>query len=145
MSAIHRKRRYPHIRSLHVEERSDALIIDASTRRNLELDVESLGKGRRDRIRARRQMRHRHGLARVAPLAESAVDGPGPCCDPGTRHWAPDRRRRFEGLREHLHGIGDIERILSRVALRSARPRDLTQLRTSLALLPALRDTLATD
>src|SRR6202020_1745717 len=52
--------------------------------------------------------------------------------------------RRFEGLREHLHGIGDIERILSRVALRSARPRDLTQLRTSLAMLPALRETLAT-
>jgi len=47
--------------------------------------------------------------------------------------------RNFEGVREHLHGIGDIERILARVALRSARPRDLTQLRRSLALLPALR------
>jgi len=47
--------------------------------------------------------------------------------------------RNFEGIREHLHGIGDIERILARVALRSARPRDLTQLRRSLALLPALR------
>ncbi len=52
--------------------------------------------------------------------------------------------RCYEGLREHLHGIGDIERILSRIALRSARPRDLTQLRVSLALLPALRDSLAT-
>src|SRR6202008_2745189 len=50
--------------------------------------------------------------------------------------------RRFEVLREHLHGIGDVERILSRVALRSARPRDLTQLRTSLGMLPALRATL---
>ena len=37
--------------------------------------------------------------------------------------------RSFEGIREHLTGIGDIERILARVALRSARPRDLTQLR----------------
>jgi DNA mismatch repair protein MutS len=47
--------------------------------------------------------------------------------------------RSFEGIREQLKGIGDIERILARVALRSARPRDLTQLRRSLALLPALR------
>jgi DNA mismatch repair protein MutS len=51
--------------------------------------------------------------------------------------------RRFEALREHLHGIGDVERILARVALLSARPRDLTQLRTSLSMLPALRSTLA--
>src|SRR5690348_11520621 len=34
----------PHIRSLHVEERTDALIIDAATRRNLELDVSLSGK-----------------------------------------------------------------------------------------------------
>src|SRR5262249_52551427 len=52
--------------------------------------------------------------------------------------------RRFEGVREQLNGIGDMERILARVALHSARPRDLTQLRTSLALLPTLRSNLAT-
>ena len=34
----------PHIRSLHVEERTDALIIDASTRRNLELDASLSGR-----------------------------------------------------------------------------------------------------
>jgi DNA mismatch repair protein MutS len=47
--------------------------------------------------------------------------------------------RRFESLREPLRAIGDVERILSRVALRSARPRDLTALRASVAALPALR------
>ena len=47
--------------------------------------------------------------------------------------------RRFEGLREQLQGIGDIERILARVALRSARPRDLAQLRTSIGAVPELR------
>ncbi|HVH83116.1 MAG TPA: DNA mismatch repair protein MutS, partial [Steroidobacteraceae bacterium] len=51
--------------------------------------------------------------------------------------------RRFVPLRELLVGVGDIERILARVALRSARPRDLTQLRSSLRLLPALRAALA--
>ena len=133
----------PHIRSLHVEERSDALIIDASTRRNLELDVSLSGKED----------------ATVFALIDKCVTAMG---SRELRRWlnrpltdqsvlrsryqalgALSDSRRFEGLREHLHGIGDIERILSRVALRSARPRDLTQLRTSLAMLPELRVTLA--
>jgi DNA mismatch repair protein MutS len=45
--------------------------------------------------------------------------------------------RRYEGLQAALRGLGDLERILARVALRSARPRDLLQLRGSLAALPA--------
>jgi DNA mismatch repair protein MutS len=133
----------PHIRSLHVEERSDALIIDAATRRNLELDVSLSGKED----------------ATVFALIDKCVTAMG---SRELRRWlnrpltdqsvlrsryqalgALSDGRRFEGLREHLHGIGDIERILSRVALRSARPRDLTQLRASLAMLPELRMTLA--
>jgi DNA mismatch repair protein MutS len=51
--------------------------------------------------------------------------------------------RRFGAVREHLSGVGDVERILARVALRSARPRDLTQLRSSLQALPDLRAALA--
>jgi DNA mismatch repair protein MutS len=132
----------PHIRSLHVEERTDALIIDASTRRNLELDV-SLS-GRED--------------ATVFALIDKCVTAMG---SRELRRWlnrpltdqsilrsryqalaALSDGRRYETVREHLHGVGDIERILSRVALRSARPRDLTQLRTSLGMLPALRSTL---
>jgi DNA mismatch repair protein MutS len=134
----------PHIRSLHVEERSDALIIDASTRRNLELDVSLSGKED----------------ATVFALIDKCVTAMG---SRELRRWlnrpltdqsilraryqalgALSDGRRYEGLREQLHGIGDIERILSRVALRSARPRDLTQLRASLALVPALRESLAT-
>ena len=47
-------------------------------------------------------------------------------------------------LREPLRAIGDLERILARIALRSARPRDLAQLRAALAALPALHRTAAT-
>src|SRR3546814_13196557 len=47
--------------------------------------------------------------------------------------------RRHESLREQLRGIGDLERILARVALRSARPRDLSHLRDGLAAAPRLR------
>ncbi len=133
----------PHIRSLHVEERTDALIIDASTRRNLELDVSLSG----------------NEDATVFALIDKCVTAMG---SRELRRWlnrpltdqallraryhalgALSDGRKFEVLREHLHGIGDIERILSRVALRSARPRDLTQMRTSLSMLPALRETLA--
>ena len=45
---------------------------------------------------------------------------------------------------EPLRAIGDLERILARIALRSARPRDLAQLRAALAALPALKQALAT-
>ena len=50
---------------------------------------------------------------------------------------------RFEAIRERLRRVGDLERILARVALRSARPRDLVALRASLGALPALRTSLA--
>jgi DNA mismatch repair protein MutS len=44
---------------------------------------------------------------------------------------------------ELLSGWCDVERITARVALRTARPRDLSGLRDTLALLPALHAELA--
>src|SRR6478752_2166941 len=52
--------------------------------------------------------------------------------------------RAGDSLRERFRALGDLERILSRIALRSARPRDLSTLRDGLALLPELRTTLST-
>jgi len=49
---------------------------------------------------------------------------------------------QFETLRATLKQIGDLERILSRVGLRSARPRDLSRLQRSLATLPELQSQL---
>jgi DNA mismatch repair protein MutS len=129
----------PHIRGLHVEERTEALILDAATRRNLELDVSMSGNPDATLfalidqcVTAMGSRQLRRWLNRPLtdqPTLRSRYQALGALID----------GRRFEGVREHLHGIGDIERILARVALRSARPRDLTQLRRSLALLPALR------
>jgi DNA mismatch repair protein MutS len=133
----------PHIRALHVEERGDALALDAASRRNLEIDTSlsgnpdatllavidrcatSMGSRQLRRwlnrpLRSHPQLRERYHALGVL------IDG-----------------RRFGAVREHLAGVGDVERILARVALRSARPRDLTQLRSSLRVLPALRATLA--
>ena len=133
----------PHIRGLHVEERTEALIIDAPTRRNLELDVSLTGNvdatlfslidkcvtsmgSRQLRRWLNRPLTDQPALRRRYQALGALID-----------------QRRFEPLREQLNGIGDVERILARVALRSARPRDLTQLRVSLAALPALRSALA--
>jgi DNA mismatch repair protein MutS len=132
----------PHIRGLNVEERTEALIIDAASRRNLELDASLSGRedatllavlDRCVTSMGSRQLRRWLNRPLVDPEALRAryqalaalIDG-----------------RRFEELRERLRGVGDVERILARVALRSARPRDLTQLRASLAALPQLKHTL---
>ncbi|HCW91362.1 MAG TPA: hypothetical protein DHU56_15110, partial [Marinobacter sp.] len=49
----------------------------------------------------------------------------------------------YEPVHELLRAVGDIERILARVALRSARPRDLARLRDAFGVLPDLQQTLA--
>ncbi|MGD9598975.1 MAG: DNA mismatch repair protein MutS [Steroidobacteraceae bacterium] len=133
----------PHLGALTVEDRGDALAIDAATRRNLELDA-SLG-GRADAtlfaqldaaITAMGSRQLRRWLNR--PLRDAALLR--------ARYHAIGEllhSRRYDAVQAPLRTIGDIERILARVALRSARPRDLTRLRRALGALPALRAALA--
>jgi DNA mismatch repair protein MutS len=135
----------PHIRALRVEERGEALMLDAASRRNLELDV-SLS-GREDAtlfavidscVTAMGSRQLRRWLNRpltTQALLRARYQALGALID----------ARNFGGVRGHLEGVGDVERILARVALRSARPRDLTQLRSSLAALPAVRAALALE
>ena len=133
----------PHLSGLAVENAAETIALDAATRRNLELDTHPSGRsehtllGVLDRTitpmgaRALRRCLHR-------PLREHATLR--------ARYQAIDAllvQRRFELLREELRGIGDLERILSRVALRSARPRDLSTLRDGLLAAPRLREAIA--
>lgn len=133
----------PHIRGLTTEQRDEALILDAATRRNLEL-TESLAG------------RHEHTLAGVLDHTATAMGSRllRRWLNRPLRDQAAVRGRHqaiaaliAEGiapqLYETLAGIGDLERILARIALRSARPRDLAVLRDSLAALPVLHDQLA--
>ena len=134
----------PHIRALHVEARSEALLLDAASRRNLELDASLTGNADATLIAVldssvtamgARQLRRwlNRPLTTHAPL-EARYQAIATLID----------QRRDLQLRALLQGIGDVERILARVALRSARPRDLTQLRSSLAVLPRVRAALET-
>ncbi len=129
----------PHLLSITTEERDAALIMDPATRRNLELDESLAGKaeltlagvfdrtstamgGRMLRRWLHRPLRDRGALrARYDAVATLLEDA---------RHTA---------VAEPLKAIGDLERIVARIALRSARPRDLTQLRAALAVLPELQ------
>ena len=132
----------PHIRALRVEQRDDSLGLDAATRRNLELDASLSGNESATLFalldvsvtpmgsRALRRWLNRP--IRSQPLLRERYHAIG----------ALGESRRYEPLREQLRGIGDLERILARIALRSARPRDLVQLRSSLAAAPGLRTAL---
>jgi DNA mismatch repair protein MutS len=137
------KQRLPHLTSIAVESGDGAIAMNAATRRHLELDTRVDGDTRHTLLgvldstvtpmggrllrrwlhrplRDRATLRLRHDA--VATLIDSRTD---------------------DVLREQLRAVGDIERILARVALRSARPRDLSTLRDALAMLPALRGALA--
>lgn len=132
----------PHIRGLQVEHRENSVIIDAATRRNLEL-VHSLSG------------QPQHTLAGIMDRTVTAMGSRK------LRRWIsqPQREREtvanrhatiqalmesglYLELQEILQGIGDIERILARVALKSARPRDLATLRDALGILPQLQPLL---
>jgi DNA mismatch repair protein MutS len=127
----------PHINGLSNERRSDALLMDAATRRNLELDQSLAG-------------RHEHTLAGVLDRCATPMGSRllrrwinRPIRDHATleRRYAAVAalHRTGDELRELLREIGDLERILSRIALGSARPKDLAQLRNALRRLPDLK------
>jgi len=132
----------PHISGISLERRDSAIIIDAATRRNLELDHAASGK-------------KEHSLAGLLDSSSTAMGSRllrrwinRPLRDQAkvqARHGAIAcliDNHANDALAATLSGIGDIERVLARVALGSARPRDLSLLRDSLGQLPELHDQL---
>jgi DNA mismatch repair protein MutS len=130
----------PHLTGMAVENAGETIAMDAATRRNLEIDTHQSGRventllgvldetvtpmgARLLRRWLNRPLRDRQVLRGRHQAIGSLIDA-----------------RRHATLRERLRGIGDLERILARVALRSARPRDLSTLRDGLAAAPALRE-----
>ncbi|MDE0926238.1 MAG: DNA mismatch repair protein MutS [Methylophilaceae bacterium] len=132
----------PHITALSVEKTSQYIQLDAATRRNLEIDTTIRGE--------------------VSPTLYSLLNTTKTAMGARLlRHWLhhPLRDRvllakRHEAVAEliqkeqtaNLHAvlkqIADIERITARLALRTARPRDLSALRDSLNQLPAVEAAL---
>jgi len=132
----------PHIRSVQPESREESVIMDAATRRNLEIDVNLSGGDSNtllsvmDRaVTAMGSRMLRRWLHR--PLTDTTV-----LAQRQEAVRALCENYRYETVRNALKPVGDMERILTRVALRSARPRDLTRLLSSLEALPQIRSEL---
>ena len=128
----------PHLTSIRHERQSDSVILDAATRRNLEIDLNlhggedntlfSVYNSTVTAMGTRHLRRWLHRPVRVRSVLEDRLDAVSRLA----LNYA------FETTRQALKPISDLERILARVALRSSRPRDLTRLRDSLWALPAL-------
>lgn len=123
----------PHINSLQVDQRTDDLLIDAISQRNLELDklteiydntATAMGSRLFKRWLVRPIRNHNELRDRQCAIAEIIATN------------------SYSSIAELFKQIGDIERIIARVALKSARPRDLIQLRHTFSILPELHQLL---
>lgn len=129
----------PHIEGITTETQGDAVTLDATTRRNLELDSSISGQpgatlkaildktctSMGSRLLAKwlnRPLRSHTTLNTRFDAIDTLIDG----------------ANLREGFTEQLTGIADIDRILARISIGGARPRDLLGLRNSLRRLPEL-------
>jgi len=128
----------PHINDFGISQKSDYLIIDAASRQNLEIET-NLSGGREFTLVA---LMDKCANPMGARLLRRWLHGPI------TDHQVISQRQLAvsefiesldqQKVHELLRKSGDIERILTRIALNSARPRDLVRLRTALHCLPAI-------
>lgn len=124
----------PHIRGITMERQQDGIIMDAATRRNLEL-TQSLSGGTENTLAAildrsvtamgsRMLKRWLHMPTRDINVLNNRQQAIGSLQD------------IYADLQPSLRQVGDLERILARLALRSARPRDLARMRHAFQQLP---------
>jgi len=131
-----------HLSSLSHEQHSDAVIMDPSTRRNLEIDINLQGGEENTLYSVMNTCKTSMGarlLRRemLRPLADRArIEARLDAIETLMQNFLES------DVRTALAHVGDMDRILTRVALRSARPRDLTRLRQSLDCVPVLKDLL---
>lgn len=132
----------PHLQTPKVDQTENTIQIDAVSRRNLELETGL-------------NTEKSHTLLKVIDTTSTVMGGRL------LRRWLAQPIRAHEALRlrhdavkqllnnrlhsnfhENMRGLCDIERIMTRVVLKSAKPRDLIQLRDSLHQLPEIRQKL---
>ncbi|MGD9108794.1 MAG: DNA mismatch repair protein MutS [Gammaproteobacteria bacterium] len=124
-----------HVQSLQVERHDEAVILDATTRRNLELVINLQGENENTLASIFDQCATTMGSRLLRrwlnrPLRDHAI--------------LLNRQQAIQdligsSLHNLMNNIGDIERISARIALKSARPRDLIALRETFALLPDIQ------
>lgn len=132
----------PHINSLKIERRDDHILLDVATRRSLEITRNLSGSTENTLL----SLMDKTATPMGSRLLQRWLNAP-------LRNKPILTQRQdiiallgesllHESLHRELRRIGDLERILSRIALRSSRPRDLVQLRSALEHLPPLQTQL---
>ncbi len=125
----------PHLQTIQLERAQDFITLDAVTRRNLELvqplfeqgtSLLSLVDDCQTCMGSRLLARHLMQPLRDREVLQSRLDALDGLI----------AANRVDSVRDALSGIGDIERVIGRIALGSARPRDLVMLRETCAQLP---------
>ncbi len=138
------KSQLPHIDGLQVCQKDEFLIIDSVTRKNLEIECSTQGDTK-------------HSLINV--LDKTACTMGSRCL----RAWLNQPTRiknillqrhaaisefiqvnNYDDLHNLLVNIKDIERIRSRIALKTAQPRDLDALRSTLRCIPEIQQHIET-
>ena len=133
----------PHIQGISIEHCDDSIALDASTRRNLELDSHPSGQlqytlfGVLDKTSTSMGSRCLRRWINRPLRSRIILNGRYACINSFLKN------QHYEEIQGSLRQAGDIERISSRIALKSARPRDLIVLRNTLAVLPQLQKQLA--
>ncbi|PNP14568.1 DNA mismatch repair protein MutS [Enterobacter hormaechei] len=127
----------PHIRSITMERQQDSIIMDAATRRNLEI-TQNLAGGMENTLASVLD-------STVTPMGSRMLKRwlhmPIRNTDTliGRQQTIAALQDRYTDLQPVLRQVGDLERILARLALRTARPRDLARMRHAFQQLPELR------
>lgn len=133
----------PHITGLQRLRGDDAVHIDGASRRNLELTTNIQGGDEHTLFSAMNRTATNMGGRLLQRWINRPVRSRGTLNDRLDVVEQVLNGRHHPILEDHFRQIGDIERILARVALRSARPRDLARLRDALAVLPDLSGSLS--
>ncbi|MGB1422778.1 MAG: DNA mismatch repair protein MutS, partial [Pseudomonadales bacterium] len=143
VSETHR-RQLPHLQRLRRIRNEDTIVIDPTSRRNLEL-VQNLHGGREHTLLSvLDQTKTPMGGRRLARWLTQPLRNSIEIESRLAAVAALQEQSTFEPLRAVLAHAGDIERIVARIALQTARPRDLARLRDTLALLPEISRLMAT-
>ncbi len=133
----------PHIQSITVEHKDDSVLIDGATRRNLEIDINLAGGTSNTLISVLDECATPMGSRLLKRWLHTPIRDLGEILARQQVVAELKDQRLFSMLEAPLKKVGDLERILSRVALRSARPRDLLRLRLALEAVPEINQLIA--
>ncbi|WED27104.1 DNA mismatch repair protein MutS [Vibrio sp. DW001] len=134
----------PHIRSLTFDSQDNSVILDAATRRNLEI-TQNLSGGYDNTLGS---VIDHSSTAMGSRMLQRWLHQPMRCKETLNQRLSAISEIKDQGafveLKPVLKQIGDIERIIARLAIRTARPRDLARLRHAMQQLPELESYLQT-